>query len=151
MTDEINIILSDIKNRSTSLLQKMLIIMREIDENGENSDMVQEIEYICNIDKKVVIKYLEDKTVNMVEDTEKISREIDIFSKIIMTDPEKLDEHINDCPFLASVWFGDSYDKDGPEALKMLIKDLKEQIKNANEDYIIDSSKDHFAKNKIAV
>ena len=38
---------------------------------------------------------------------------------------------------LANVWYGDTYDTDGISALDLLIKDLKDDLKHANESSII--------------
>ncbi len=135
-----------LKKSSIELLQKMLVIMNE--DVLEDSNMVEEIVEQCGneIDQKQVVAWLESKTLFMISDAEKVYKQIDAFSKVVTTDPDKINDSSSDYPYLTEVWSGDIYDVDGIVGLQRLSKDIEKTIPKATEDYLIKSARKYFKK-----
>lgn len=132
-------VLSELKDVSYSILEKMVPIMNHISEEG--NDIVGEIASRSDNDDDTAREFVEDKTMNMVIDAETVSNEITDFAKAVRGGPDEIDANIEKFPFLAEVWYGDTYH--GLEeliALKALLRELKTTEKYANEDWIIDSA-----------
>lgn len=140
-------VLDDLKNKSRVLIKKMLPIMKELDNHGVTSDIIDEVNYCTQADKPKILEFLQTSILEMIKDAQHINTEINVFSNILQKEGEEgIDNNLktNTFPFLASVWFGDVYDKDGIEALNMLLLSVTENLKMAGDDELINLANKHF-------
>lgn len=138
-------VLVELKNGSRNLLKKMLSIMRELDNYGIKSDIIDEVNYCTQADKIKILEFLQNYILETIKDSQCIIKEIDTFSNVLQTDGEEgIDNKVKTFPFLATVWFGDVYDKEGFEALDLLLSSVNDSIKMANDDQLINLAKNHF-------
>ncbi len=144
---EFTSVLKSLKESSALLIKNLLPIMNEITE--KNNDLVGEIEYRTECDKKDITKWLEEKTILLSEDAEKIVKEVDKFAENYTKGPEVLEKNSKEYPFLAEVWFGDIYNgKEELEALKLLLKDIEKDLKEVDDDHLIKVCAKHFSSQK---
>lgn len=134
---------------SNNILVKMVPIMQNLVD--PDNDIVEEIVYSTKIeDKAKVNTWLQNQTVFLIENSEKVKREADKFLKSYKEDSADHDllyKNVKQYPFLAEVWFGDNYDgKEGVEALQTLLAELKSELDNSNEDDLIETGIRHFSK-----
>jgi len=134
---------------SNNILVKMVPIMQNLVD--PDNDIVEEIVYSTKIeDKAKVNTWLQNQTVFLIENSEKVKREADKFLKSYKEDSvdhDLLYKNVKQYPFLAEVWFGDNYDgKEGVEALQTLLAELKSELDNSDEDNLIETGIRHFSK-----
>jgi hypothetical protein len=149
MTDklaELTLIVTSLKTDAKELIKEMLLIMEDISQ--KKSEIVSEVVHRTKGDKTAIINWLEQKTVSIVEDSEKVIKEIDIFAENIIKGPKELEAESQKYPFLSEVWFGDMYNgKEGKNALKALHKEISKHLKeDANADAIIEAAVAQFSE-----
>lgn len=139
-------------------LKKIVPIMGELDSGGDN--IVDEIMYCIgygfyepdnddysNMEKEI-LEWLRAKTLEMVEDTEKIVKELPKFKESIEKEGiEGIEKHKKSYPFFVEIWCGDTYNnKEEDEGLKTLLDEIKENSKNATEDILVNLAVKQFKK-----
>ncbi len=130
--------LNTIKNLSNNIIEKSIPIMKELAE--ENNDLLEELLEKQDIDADVAIETLQNICLDLTKDAESVIEEIEPFSDAIIQGQDALDEGEDEYPFLLQVWYGDMYEESEIEGLKVLAKDLKKQLKQVDEDKIIDKA-----------
>ena len=151
-------VLSNIKSVSKTIVEKSVSIMKEIE--SEQSEIVDDFldalqeagsapfsgkrrfksdNQLEKIDREAALILLQDASLELVKDAERVIEEIDTFvihsvgQITINSDPEK-------CPFLTEVWNGDIYDKTEIDGLIDLLEDLKIQLSNVTSEYLVSST-----------
>lgn len=135
--------LQEINNTTKDIINEAYPILKELesDENDLINDFMEEFE-LNRRDSILVLA--REFALSLVSDARAIQKEIDEFSDLITErNIEQLAEY---CPFLAEVWFGDMYECDGVEGLKILLSDLEEQLENINEDTVYNYLKQTFVE-----
>lgn len=138
--------LLDIVNTLTSLkgvvhdiLSNSIPIMKEL--SKDENYIVNEIIERSNCDKTDVVDFLQTTTFALIEDPRIINKEIDNFGSNI----ENIDAKLKEYPFLANVWYGDYYNnKDGVEAMNLLLRDMNDIRNKINDDWIIENAISQF-------
>lgn len=77
-----------------------------------------------------------ERVVNFADDANSAIAEIKKFKSfdVLNSDDEKLEEKINECPFLLSIWFGDTYPSlQKTDAFRKLISELYLTINNMDD------------------
>lgn len=129
--------LASIKKISKDILENMLPIMDSI--TNKNCEIIEEVVYRTKLDNKEVTEYVQDLTIEMIEDAECISKEIDKFAICVSKGKQKIRDNITEYPYLSDVWYGDTYDgKDGVDALLELLKELQNTLITTNDNWIIE-------------
>lgn len=113
---------------SILILEEGVKIMLKI-QNGSLVEKYIETHYIGGLSKDKITDTMEEIAMELVSDAEKVKEELDNFSTLVLSSAED-DKIIAETPFLASVWFGDSYELDGPDSLITLNEDLDNQLLN---------------------
>jgi hypothetical protein len=117
------------------VMTKILPLMKDIEQNGE---IVKQSAYVTKKDQKIIKEWLEIKTLNLIEDSEKVNDEIIKFKNNLLGGEEKLEKNSDEYPFLAQVWYGDMFDgKIEIDALNFLVSELQITLKNCNEDFLV--------------
>ncbi len=143
--DAVKVQLQDIKNTAEKLLSKMLLIMQQL--SNDDNDIVEEATYCVEdetITKEAILKIMRNETEHLIKDARKVNKEIDKFMEAIEKDT--VDENVKQYGYLAKVWLGDIYDKEGPDALNELSKELHTTVKKADVDHLIAHVQLHFEK-----
>lgn len=127
--DELFVCMLDIKTSASDILKKLEPVMKNI-KDPNNEIVVQGVkkypEYTSNLQQA-----MQNVTVQWVKDAAATKLEIDKFIKF--TD-EGFIFNFDECPFIAEVWNGDAYDKQGLEGLQELKKDLAKQFADINRE-----------------
>lgn len=134
--------LTSLKKVSIDIISNMVPIMSEIAESG--SEIIGEISDRTGADVTVVEEYVQSLTLEIISDAEKVKAQIDAFALATESGPDNVDAKISSYPFLAEVWFGDIYEKDGIEALQILLGELKSELSKTTDDWIIEHASNHF-------
>jgi len=145
--EKLNDLIAELIDVSDKILSKMVPIMKNLLE--PDNDYVEEISYSTKIqDKEILNLWLQQQTVSSVSNAENVKKEAVNFLKSYKKDPdETLYKNVKQYPFLAEVWFGDNYDgKEGVEALKYLLEELKTDLACSDEDFYIEKAISHFSK-----
>ncbi|MDB4769452.1 hypothetical protein OAG24_00655 [bacterium] len=127
----LNISLEKILRLSTFIAERMVVIMKELDD--PNSELIEDLfdkldpeEKYTSDEKKLTIETFQDVSFDIVKDAKIILDEYPQFSKTIIKGDIEL-EKLENCNFLKEVWFGDTYEKSHLEGLVELEKDLIKQ------------------------
>jgi len=131
-------LLNDIGKESKKILQTSLPILKEL--ANEDNDIVDSVidEHDGYISSDQACDFLRETTTQLTEDAQKVIREIDTFAKFLVRGETEFEEHEEDYPFLAQVWWGDTYPEDKIGGLNFLLEDLRKCSEKMNTDYIID-------------
>lgn len=139
------VIFHSLKTKSKEIVSKMVPIMEQLLE--EENEIVDEVEYVVQLPRATLLAWLQQYALSLIADAEHVKNEIETFEKYYALGPEKLEKEMQKYPFLACVWYGDTYDgKDEFEALIFLLKNLSEESSNLDENHLIDSAISHFQK-----
>lgn len=117
---------------SKKIIQSILPFMRDLsDENEfiksfEDEYPEKKEEELEELVKKVLLE--------MVDNPEKILKEIDGFSKTLLEDGKNILNYHEEYPFLLSVWCGDVYGEDENAGLSLLVDDLKQTFENVEDE-----------------
>ena len=142
-------ILNAVEKYSRGIISKAVPIMKDLETS--EPDLVEEVmEYVKDANNQKVLKVLQDICLDLVEDSEKIVREIESFSDSVVQGEEAIDEGEDEYPFLMEVWCGDIYEKEKLAGLKELANDLKEQLSEVDEDKIVEKAIKQLKKSKSA-
>jgi hypothetical protein len=131
---------------SNEILAKMLPIMQILVD--DDNDFVDEIVYSTDMkDKKFVNTWLQEFSMAFISGAENVKKEASSFTKSYEQGSDVLDKNIKQYPFLADVWFGDIYDgKEELSAFETLLEELKTELSEADEDFIIKKAITHFSQ-----
>lgn len=141
-------VLTSLKKVSKKVLKRMLPIMKEID--SERSDIVDEVVYRTKVEKDIVLQYLQNSCILIIADAEIVSREITSFAEVIEKSQKDIKNNTSKFPFLAEVWFGDTYDGVSKlEGLKFLLNELKRELEKTIEDWVIENAVDNLVDLKV--
>jgi hypothetical protein len=128
-----------LKKLSIQLLTDMLSIMKVLvdDENDISEEIVHNLE--LSSDKlSEVNEWLQNHCENLISTAKSVKNEADKFASAYTEGDEVLEKKIKEYPILAEVWYGDTYGKGEVEGLDLLIKELENDILNADENKIIE-------------
>jgi hypothetical protein len=140
-------ILNIIENTAKDILAKALPIMKDLE--STNSELVDEVmEYIKDVSSQTVLEVLQNICLDLVEDAEKVVLEIEAFSDAVVQGEEVIEEREEEYLFLMEVWCGDIYEKEKLAGLKELARELKNQLKEVDENKIIEHAISKLKKNK---
>jgi len=90
---------------------------------------------------------LQEFSVSLISNAENVKKEASSFTKSYEQGYDVLDKNIKQYPFLAEVWFGDVYDgKEESFAFETLLEELKTELSEADEDFIIKKAITHFSQ-----
>nr|QBK86571.1 MAG: uncharacterized protein LCMAC102_03660 [Marseillevirus LCMAC102] len=129
--------LNTIKNLSTDIIEKSLPIMQEL--TKVNNDLLEEL-LEKDVKADIAIETLQNICLDLTKDAENVIENIELFSEAIIQGQDALDEGAEEYPFLLQVWYGDMYEESEIKGLELLAKDLKKQLKQIDEDKIIDKA-----------
>ena len=126
-----------VKETSSDILHAMLPIMKKIQQY--NNDVLCDVKLeLGDVSDEVIQNKLQDICLELIRDAQIIRKEIDLFA-LSTTTNSGVESKIKECPYMTNVWFGDFYeDCEGSEAIFKLTEDLKLNLGNCNEDWIID-------------
>lgn len=79
-------------------------------------------------EKEGILEYCRERAMGMIEDAKAVKDEFEYFANAVVSGNESIEKA--ECPFFHNVWFGDMYDVEGIESLKILLKELKAQNNN---------------------
>lgn len=133
--------IANIKNLSVNLLKEMLPIMKQL--VNEDNDLTDEVLHNLDLPKdkeSEVNTWLQNYCDNLIEDANSIKNEADKFVTAYRKGDEVIDKNIAEYPFLAEVWYGDTYGESGVHGLDMLIADLEKDLQKATETKIINEA-----------
>lgn len=139
-------ITKSLKKTSIDVLREALPIMKVLLE--DDNDLSDEIIHNLELPKEKLIAvnmYLRDYIENVISTAKLVRNEIDDFSESSIKGEEELEKNMKKYPMLAEVWYGDTYNKEGIPALKILLKELETDLSKINENKIIE----HACKQKI--
>ena len=143
LTNTLNLI----EKYSREIIAECIPIMEQL--KDPESELVGEVlESVKDVSKPKALKTLQDICLDLVEDSEKIVKEIESFSDAVVQGEEAIDEGEDEYPFLMEVWCGDIYEKENLNGLKELAKDLKGQLSEVDEDKIIEEAIFQLKKGK---
>lgn len=136
---ELTSLLSSIKTLSTKIIKKAVPVMKDLE--NDSSELVQDV--IDDLgekhpDEEDILERLRTSSLDRVADAEAVMREIESFAEAINQGEEALDRCQDQYPFLFEVWYGDIYESGGIEGLKILRKNLTQQLSNTSEEKIIE-------------
>ncbi len=140
-------IFKKLKTQAQSLLNEILPTMEEL--TKDDNYILDEVVHITQFEKEeqsVILEWMRDKTLSLIKEAECVKNEIDLFTKAYQKGEESIEKNMKKYPFLANVWYGDEYDKEGLEGLEMLIKDLTMESENVSESKIIEMAVNHFSE-----
>lgn len=138
-------ILKGLKKTSKTICKNMLPLMKEI--TDPNNDLSDEVAIRCKVSLEASTAKLQELCLDLVFESEVVVREIDKFADVLQESKSSLSNHLSNYPFLGSVWFGDVYDdKSEFEGLKELLKELQSSLKQANEDWLIETAVSNLTK-----
>ena len=141
--------LNAVEKYSREIIYKAVPIMKDLE--TPEPDLVEEVmESVKDTSNQKVLKVLQDICLDLVEDSEKVVREIESFSDSVVQGEEAIDEGEEEYPFLMEVWCGDIYEKEKLAGLKELAVDLKEQLDEVDEDKIVEEAILQLKKSKSA-
>jgi hypothetical protein len=118
--------LEELSNR---IIKKSLKIVRRI---SELADVVHASN--PDLSKEQIIDKMIDTTSEWTKTAELVNNEVPNF--ITETD-SSFSLNFEGCPFLAEVWHGDAFDKEGLEGLKMLEADLRKDLAKVSEEGLV--------------
>lgn len=130
--------LNSVKASSAGILHTMLPIMIKMEQptNDILADIKLELKGVP--DEEIICK-LQDICLELIRDAQIIRKEIDIFA-LSATTHAGVESKIKECPYMTKVWFGDFYEEcEGAKSIVKLKEDLYLNLKNCNEDWIIDN------------
>lgn len=131
---DLNKKLNKCKTLSRDIIKKALVYINYIEnDDREFLEDFLEKETYGYFSEDYIVKRFERASYDIVEDAEKVLKEIDGFIKIIISNEDILD-YENKYPFMVRIWTGDTYGKGGAEGISMLIKDLEDTIKHLESD-----------------
>lgn len=135
--------LSSLKTTSNNIIRNMVPIMSKIAE--DDNDIIDEVNHRTEVEVEIISEYLQSMTLDIISDAEKVKAEIDAFASATEVGQNAIESNINSYPFLADVWFGDVYGKEGIEGMKILLNDLRHEESKTTEDWIIENAVGHFS------
>jgi len=131
-------VLSEIKKSAQIIIRKSIPLMETIiAEDGEYISSL--MEDIPGLTHTQAAEILQETSLEWAKDAIRVIEEIDRF--IAMPDNDTFKINLEGCPFLAEVWNGDAYDKTGVDGLRELLSDLKGQLANVNEEFLLKTAK----------
>lgn len=131
-------IISDIKKISNQIISTSLPIMRSI-ENEESEYVKTLVEEVPELDPAYALLTLQEISLEWIKDAEPLQIEVDRF---IVSGEDSFLINVDECSLLAEVWNGDAYDKSGTLGLQEFRDDLKRQLSNVNEEYLMRRAKE---------
>lgn len=125
-------LINEISNTSEQIIRKAVPIMNMM--LKDNKKLIERIKKEKpDIEEKDILPKLKDISLNLITDARVVKKELpDFINGIINGTLENIDT-----PFLKEIWYGDTYDCSGHEALKELHNDLKNQLDTCTLDGVI--------------
>jgi len=136
-----------LKETSTRVIQKMLPIMQSL---SQKKEIVEEVLRLLaneggSVTSDKIERYLRAKTLNIIDDSEKIIKEFDNFTSAVSNGKADIERNIKLYPFLAEVWYGDVFDgKEGIDALQHLIFKLEDDLNKIDHERFIQEAVNKF-------
>nr|QBK85507.1 MAG: uncharacterized protein LCMAC101_00940 [Marseillevirus LCMAC101] len=127
--------LNELSRLAKAIIQKLLPLMEEINEPG--NDFIKNLKMKgCELTDAKATKLLQDAVIKLTEEAKSVQKELPIFSASVARIDKSLQEA--KCPFMKEVWYGDMYGSDELEGFLSLKLDLEKQLETADEDKILD-------------
>jgi hypothetical protein len=125
----------------------MLPIMQSL---SQKKEIVEEVLRLLaneggSVTSDKIERYLRAKTLNIIDDSEKIIKEFDNFTSAVSNGKADIERNIKLYPFLAEVWYGDVFDgKEGIDALQHLIFKLEDDLNKIDHERFIQEAVNKF-------
>lgn len=130
--DQFQNILQELKKKSESIIRLSLPLLKKMaDDKTFIYDKIKS-KYPSYDDKEIKLK-MKNMSSELINDAQSIKKELPEFVDYILAKSSK-----NTKSFLYQVWSGDVYGERGINGLKELLTDLDEQLKNCNENNLIE-------------
>jgi len=129
--------LNAVKNLTSQILGKAVPILETLGSKDETL-LDEFLDENDGIDRETAASVLQTISLGLVKDAETIIQEMEKFSDVVIQGEDALSENQDDYPFLMQVWCGDMYGEMGTEGFQHLIRDLREQLANVDEDKIFE-------------
>lgn len=136
-------LVSEIKTISSKIIRRAIPMMEDIgDDESEYVEMF--VDAYPDLERGKIREVLQSISTAWVDEAERVRLEIDTFITI-SGDEVKINEGCSE--FFAQIWAGDTYGKEGAEALKELLNDLQTQLGTVTESYLLDETEHILTKN----
>ena len=104
--------LNSIEKISNKIIIQAVPILKEISKS--DNELVEEIvQEVSNVDIEEINELLKKKSLGLVRDAKKVSKEIEYFSNAVVQGDDILAENEDQFKFLMKVWYGDMYENSG--------------------------------------
>lgn len=130
-------LVSEIRMVASKIIRRAIPMMEDIGDEEESEYVEMFVNEYPDLEREKIRDVLQSITTAWVADAEKVKMEIDTFI-VFDGDQVKINEGCSD--FFAQIWAGDTYDKEGEEALQGLLEDLQTQVSVVTEQDLLDEA-----------
>lgn len=126
MEDLVNLtnILTQIKKLCRDIIERTLNVMEDL-KTADNDYVDDVIDRHPEVTPQKALALLRGAAESITYIPHLVVTQIDSFTKHLLQGDSILSENIGEYEYLAEVWYGDIYDTEGIEGLKLLLSDLK--------------------------